>query len=101
MIFIFIILSDSLSDIQSRIFTVPISIRRTALCGFLEYYWGNKEIKDQYFMEIRSTVLEILQEGRGTGRNVERKTRIFVNFEYESSENDDKKSVLLFLSVGK
>jgi len=32
-------------------------------------------------------VLEILQEGRWTGRNVERKTEIFVNFDYEIYKN--------------
>jgi len=34
-------------------------------------------------MGIRSAVLEILQEDRRTERNVERKTLIFVNFNYE------------------
>ena len=34
-------------------------------------------------MGIRSAVLEILQEDRRTERNVERKTPIFVNFNYE------------------
>jgi len=51
-------------------------------------------------MEIRSAVLEILEEGRRTGRNVEHKTLIFVNFDYESSENGDKRCVLLLLSAG-
>ena len=52
-------------------------------------------------MEIRSAVLEILQEGRRTRRNVERKTQIFVNFDYERLENSYQKPVLLFLSFGK
>jgi hypothetical protein len=57
-------------------------------------FWNTiEEIKEKYFMEIRSAVLEILEEGRRTGRNVERKTLIFVNFDYESSENGDKKNL--------
>ena len=52
-------------------------------------------------MKIRSAVLQILEGGRGTERNVERKTLIFVNLNYGSSENSYKKSVLLFLSSGK
>jgi len=42
-------------------------------------------------MKLCYAVLEILEEGRRTGRNVERKTRIFVHFNYESSENGNKK----------
>jgi len=59
----------------------------------LRMYFRNiiEEIKEQYFMEIRSAVLVILEEGRRTGRNVERKTLIFVNFDYESSEKGKKK----------
>ena len=41
-------------------------------------------------MKIRSAVLEILQEGRRTGRGVESKTLNFVNFDYESSANSYK-----------
>jgi len=52
-------------------------------------------------MGMRSAVLEILQEDRRTERNVERKTPIFVNFDYEVLKIVTKKSVLLFLSVGK
>jgi hypothetical protein len=52
-------------------------------------------------MGIRSAVLEILQEDRRTERNVERKTPIFVNFDYKVLKIVTKKSVLLFLSVGK
>ena len=41
-------------------------------------FWNTiEEITEQYFMKIRFAVLEILQEFRRTGRNVERKTRIF------------------------
>ena len=42
-------------------------------------------------MKVRYAVLEILEEGRRTGRNVESKTLIFLNSDYESSENGDKK----------
>jgi len=41
-------------------------------------------------MKIRSAVLQILEGGWRTLRNVEYKTRIFVNFDYESSENSYK-----------
>jgi hypothetical protein len=65
-------------------------------------FWNTiEEIKEQYFMKMRYAVLEILQEGRWAGRNVERKTLIFVNFDFESSENGDKKIVFLFVSAGK
>ena len=41
-------------------------------------------------MKIRSAVLEILQEERRTERNVEHKTWIFANFDYERAENSYK-----------
>jgi hypothetical protein len=47
-------------------------------------FWNTiEEIKEQYFMGIRSAVLEILEEDTRTERNVERKSLIFVNFDYE------------------
>jgi hypothetical protein len=52
----------------------------------LEYvdFWNtDEEIKEQYFMKMRSAVLELLQDGRRTERNVEPKTLNFVNFDYE------------------
>jgi len=52
-------------------------------------------------MKIRSAVLEILEGGWRTEKNVEYKTRIFVNFDYGSSENSYKISALIFLSAGK
>jgi len=43
-------------------------------------FWNTiEEIKEQYFMKIRSAVLEILEEGRRTGRNVEYKKEIIVS----------------------
>jgi len=50
-----------------------------------------EEIKEQYFMGIRSAVLEILEEDTRTERNVERKTPIFVNFDYEELKIVTKK----------
>ena len=65
-------------------------------------FWNTiEEIKEQYFMGIRSAVVEILEEDTRTERNVERKSLIFVNFDYEVLKIVTKKSVLLFLSVGK
>jgi hypothetical protein len=41
-------------------------------------FWNTiEEIKEQYFMKIRSAVLEILQENCRTERNVERKKHEF------------------------
>ena len=44
-------------------------------------------------MKILSAVLEISGEVRRTGRNVEYKKQIIVNFDYESSENSYKKNL--------
>ena len=60
---------------------------------YMDFLNTVEQIKEQYFMEIRSAVLEILDEGRQTGRNVESKTPNFVNSHYESSENGGKKNL--------
>jgi hypothetical protein len=50
---------------------------------YADFWNTDEEIKEQYFMKMPSAVLELLQDGRRTERNVERKTLIFVNFDYE------------------
>ena len=63
-------------------------------------FWNTiEEIKEQYLMKIRSAVLEILEEGRRTGRNVEYQKQIIVNFNYEISENSYKKNLYCFFDL--
>jgi hypothetical protein len=100
-LFVLIILSDRLTVTYSRITYFLLFLYQLDELLHMDFRNTIEEIKEQYFMEILSAVLVILEEGRRTGRNVERKTLIFVNFDYESSENGKKKIVFLFLSASK